>query len=153
MSSHSGWGQLRIIEGPDVLVVDDDPEQARQIAGFLDKRGIAVTMETSGPAAISAIQRDSPKVVVMDVNMPTVDGIEVTRQAMAGDVKPIIILMSGEPESGRRGASRRPSSHTTGHTFYVPRRFPSVCNARYLSATGTRPCRTNQARVMASVAW
>ena len=56
-------------------------------------------------------------------------------------------------ESGGRGASRRPSSHTTGHTFYVPRRFPSVCNARYLSATGTRPCRTNQARVMASVAW
>ncbi len=98
MSSHSGRGQLRIIEGPDVLVVDDDPEQARQIAGFLDKRGIAVTMETSGPAAISAIQRDSPKVVVMDVNMPTVDGIEVTRQAMAGDVKPIIILMSGEPD-------------------------------------------------------
>ena len=95
MSSTSGF---RIVEGPDVLVVDDDPEQARQIAGFLDKRGIAVSTETSGRAAISAIQRDSPKVVVMDVNMPTVDGIEVTRQAMAGEKTPIIILMSGEPD-------------------------------------------------------
>jgi DNA-binding response OmpR family regulator len=95
MSSINGF---RIVEGPDVLVVDDDPEQARQIAGFLDKRGIAVSTETSGRAAISAIQRDSPKVVVMDVNMPTVDGIEVTRQAMAGEKTPIIILMSGEPE-------------------------------------------------------
>src|SRR5690606_15948194 len=46
-----------------------------------------------------------------------------------------------------------PAYHTSGHTFYVPRRFPEVCIARWWSARGIRPWAWNQAMVMASLAW
>lgn len=106
MAHHPVFGGVGMKKDPQVLVVDDDPEQLRQIAGFLQSRGIAVLTELDGKAAIAAIGHHAPKVVVMDVNMPGMDGIEAARQAMGAVKRPLIILMSGEPEKIQKaGAS------------------------------------------------
>jgi CheY-like chemotaxis protein len=85
-----------------VLVVDDDPFQADQIASFLQKRGVSVTVETNGFAAVQAMKRLRPVVVVMDVKMPGLDGIEAARLASHLDPKPKIILISGYPDAVSR---------------------------------------------------
>jgi CheY-like chemotaxis protein len=105
MAHHPIFGGVGLKKDPQVLVVDDDPEQLRQIAGFLQSRGIAVLTELDGEMAISAIRHHMPKVVVMDVNMPGMDGIEAARQAMGVANRPLIILMSGEPEKIQKASA------------------------------------------------
>jgi len=58
-----------------VLIVDDDRQQAEQIASFLTRYGISVVQEDNGFAAVNTIRRVQPAVVVMDVRMPGLDGI------------------------------------------------------------------------------
>ena len=90
-----------------VLVVDDDPLQADQIASFLQEHAIPVAVETNGFAAVQAMKRLRPAVVVMDVKMPGLDGIEAARLASRLDPKPKIILISGYPDAVSRANRAR----------------------------------------------
>ena len=87
---------------PLVMIVDDDVEQAGQIAAFLSRFGIAVAMEDNGFAAINTMRRDKPAVVIMDVRMPGLDGIKAAQLAANLDYKPKIILMSGYADQVKR---------------------------------------------------
>ena len=82
-----------------VLVVDDDPIQIGQIAMFLQSQGIDVTTENNGYAAVNSIKRIRPAIVVMDVRMPGLDGIEAAKIIANLQPKPKVILVSGYPES------------------------------------------------------
>lgn len=82
-----------------VLVVDDDPIQTGQIAMFLQSQGIEVLTENNGYAAVNSIKRLAPAIVVMDVRMPGLDGIEASTLIAGLNPKPRVILMSGYPES------------------------------------------------------
>lgn len=81
-----------------VLVVDDDPLQVDQITGYLRRRGIDVRGAPDGKSALTALAVDQPAVVVMDINMPGMTGIETARQMAKLPYKPKIILVSGEPD-------------------------------------------------------
>lgn len=81
-----------------VLVVDDDPLQVEQITGYLRRRGIDVRGATDGQSALAALAVDQPAVVVMDINMPGMTGIETAREMAKLSYKPKIILVSGEPD-------------------------------------------------------
>ena len=83
-----------------VLVVDDDPIQTGQIAMFLQSQGIDVTTENNGYAAVNSIKRIRPAIVVMDVRMPGLDGIEAAK---------IIANLQPKPKS-RSGRFRFPLS-------------------------------------------
>lgn len=87
---------------PLVLIVDDDREQAEQIATFLSRFGISVTQEDNGFAAVNTMRRDKPAVVIMDVRMPGLDGIKAAQLAANLDYKPKIILMSGYADQVKR---------------------------------------------------
>lgn len=87
---------------PLVMIVDDDVEQAGQIATFLSRFGIAVAMEDNGFAAVNTMRRDKPAVVIMDVRMPGLDGIKAAQLAANLDYKPKIILMSGYADQVKR---------------------------------------------------
>jgi len=78
-----------------VLIVDDDRQQAEQIASFLTRYGISVVQEDNGFAAVNTIRRVQPAVVVMDVRMPGLDGIGAAKLAAKMEPSPRIILMSG----------------------------------------------------------
>ena len=105
MAHHPIFGRDGRRQAPRVLVVDDDPGQLRQIAGFLQSRGIPVLTELDGEEALAAIAQHAPKVVVMDVNMPGLDGIEAARLAANQGHRPLVILMSGEPSKVRQASA------------------------------------------------
>jgi two-component system response regulator MprA len=89
--------QVRTETKPRVLVVEDEPG----IAGFVRRgllfEGYAVDVATEGRAALSALRDDPPDVVVLDLMLPNIDGIEITRRVRAAEVAegrpPVPILM------------------------------------------------------------
>ena len=63
-----------------VLVVDDERSLAKLVASYLERDGYAVECAFDGAAALDAAQRTEPDVVVLDLMLPEVDGVEVCRQ-------------------------------------------------------------------------
>ncbi|MFI1991043.1 response regulator [Actinoplanes sp. NPDC020271] len=61
------------------LVVDDEPALVRAVAGYLRREGFAVTTAADGEAALHAARTIAPDVVVLDLMLPGIDGIEVCR--------------------------------------------------------------------------
>lgn len=81
-----------------VLVVDDDPAQADQIASFLRMRGIATETAGNGVEGLEAVARIAPRVVITDIDMPGMDGVAFARELRALPHPPRIIMISGEPQ-------------------------------------------------------
>jgi CheY-like chemotaxis protein len=65
---------------PRILIADDSPELRGLMAAILDSCGYLVTIAEDGLAAWEAIGRDLPSVVVLDIEMPRLDGCEVCRR-------------------------------------------------------------------------
>jgi len=63
-----------------VLVVDDEQSLAKVVASYLQRDGHEVTCAFDGPTAVDAARRQPPDVVVLDLGLPGLDGIEVCRQ-------------------------------------------------------------------------
>src|SRR3954469_20948386 len=92
-------------EAPDdvgVLIVDDQPyfrgaarEVLRALPGFH-----AVAEAASGPEAVAAVGELHPELVLLDVRMPGMDGIEAARQIKAGHPRTVVVLISIEDGAG-----------------------------------------------------
>lgn len=80
---------------PSVLVVDDDQTLRTQISTYLTSRGISCMVAEDGSHAVAALERHQPRIVLLDIRMPDITGIEVA--AITADLTPHpkIILMSG----------------------------------------------------------
>lgn len=68
---------------PRVLVVDDDPQVLRLLRVNFELEGYEVMSATNGEEALELVRGDSPDVVVCDVMMPGIDGLEVVRRLRA----------------------------------------------------------------------
>ena len=91
-----------------VLVVDDDPFAAEAFALTLEAAGMVARFETDAEGALGALEAERPDVVLLDVNMPDTDGIElagIVRQDRTRLSLPILFL-SGERDRDRRLAAR-----------------------------------------------
>ena len=75
-----------------IYVVDDDTAIARLLSVNLAARGYQVKEFNSGLQAVSNLQADDPDLVILDIMMPGIDGIEVTRQIRQVSQVPILIL-------------------------------------------------------------
>jgi two-component system response regulator MprA len=76
-----------------VLVVDDDPPLRRMLERTLVAEGFEVTVAADGGAALVAAERAAPDLIVLDVAMPVLDGVAVTRRLRAkGLPTPILML-------------------------------------------------------------
>jgi two-component system KDP operon response regulator KdpE len=75
-----------------VLVVDDDPALLRALAINLRAREYTVDVAESGAAALAAASRHPPKVVVLDLGLPDMDGVEVIEGLRGWSQAPIIVL-------------------------------------------------------------
>jgi DNA-binding response OmpR family regulator len=90
--------------GPVVLLVDDDAAIRRSVAEGLELEGFAVVPASGGRAALAAVESVSPAVVLLDLAMPDLDGLEVLRRLRErGDDLPVCIL-SARDEVGDRVA-------------------------------------------------
>jgi len=75
-----------------ILVVDDDPPSVKMTAFLLREEGYEVLTADNGRRALELVQSDAPDLVIMDVMMPHIDGLEVTRRIRQTTDVPIIIL-------------------------------------------------------------
>lgn len=84
-----------------VLLVDDDPHIRQLLAFAFDKAGFAVAEAGDGEAALDAVARMAPDLVVLDINMPRMDGLEVCRRLRSQDEVPVLFLSSRDDEFDR----------------------------------------------------
>src|SRR5437870_8580485 len=87
-----------------ILVVEDDPDIAHLVARYLDKGGFTTELAASGRDAITAISQRRPDLLVLDLMLPHVDGLEVCRVVRANSetaALPIIMLTARAEESER----------------------------------------------------
>jgi DNA-binding response OmpR family regulator len=77
---------------PNVLVVDDDPTISEVVGGYLERAGFTVRHAADGQAGLEAAQVSPPDLVVLDVMLPGLDGIEVCRRLRRVSDVPIIML-------------------------------------------------------------
>jgi DNA-binding response OmpR family regulator len=81
-----------------VLVAEDDPRQAEGVRRYLVAEGYEPTVVTDGRAAIDAARRDRPDLLILDVMMPRVDGLDVCRVLRAESDLPILMLTARAAE-------------------------------------------------------
>jgi two-component system, OmpR family, KDP operon response regulator KdpE len=84
-----------------VLVVDDEPALLRAVGAALKARGYEVDTATTGQAAIDAVALEAPDLVVLDLGLPDLDGIEVSRRLRQWSDVPIVVL-SAEGSENRK---------------------------------------------------
>jgi signal transduction histidine kinase/CheY-like chemotaxis protein len=80
---------------PRILVVDDEPHVVQIFQDLLAQRGYEVTSSTNGDDAIVKVTQGNFDLVLTDINLPGVDGLEVVRAAKAADKDTCVILITG----------------------------------------------------------
>ena len=84
---------MKIENGPRVLVVDDEPSIVDAVATSLRYEGFTVDEAVTGRKALAQAQEDPPDLVILDVMLPDLDGIEVTRRLRADGIRvPVLFL-------------------------------------------------------------
>src|SRR6476620_3343632 len=82
-----------------VLVVEDEPTIAASVAARLRAAGFAVDVAHDGPTAVAQALEVPPGVVVLDVMLPGVDGLEVCRRLHARRPVPVLMLTARDAET------------------------------------------------------
>jgi two-component system OmpR family response regulator len=84
-----------------ILVVDDDPHIRQLLVFALGKAGLATLEAGDGEEAVALITALKPDLVILDINMPRMDGLEVCRRVRATSNLPILFLSSRDDEIDR----------------------------------------------------
>ncbi len=86
-----------------ILVVDDEPTIAEVVARYLEREGYETRTAADGPSAVAAAAIRRPDLVVLDIMLPGLDGLEVMRrlQEDAEERVPVILLTAKSEESDR----------------------------------------------------
>jgi two-component system, OmpR family, alkaline phosphatase synthesis response regulator PhoP len=103
-----------------ILVVDDDAKIVRLVRTYLERDGFAVVTAADGPAALDAIERHRPALVVLDLMLPELDGRAVIRAVRGDDeaaATPILVL------SARGSTIDRIAGLEDGADDYLPKPF------------------------------
>ena len=87
-----------------VLVVDDEAPIRRYLRAALGAQGLTVYESASGLEAINAVLSHRPDIIILDLGLPDIDGIEVTRRLREWSQTPIIILSVREAEQDKIAA-------------------------------------------------
>jgi len=86
---------------PTILIVDDEPKILRLVHDFLAAAGFGVTTARTGDEALMRVRTEVPDLVVLDLGLPGLDGLDVTRAIRrAGDL-PIIMLTARDDETDK----------------------------------------------------
>jgi DNA-binding response OmpR family regulator len=100
-----------------ILVVDDDPKIVALVRTYLERERFDVVTAGDGAAALEAIDAYQPRLVVLDLMLPEVDGLSVIRRARAMGETPILVL------SARGAVGDRIVGLSEGADDYLPKPF------------------------------
>jgi two-component system KDP operon response regulator KdpE len=78
--------------GERILVVEDDRSVTRVVSAALRARGYAVAAAATGQSCLAAVERDDPAVVLLDLGLPDIDGVDLCRQLRGWSSVPIIVV-------------------------------------------------------------
>lgn len=95
---HKATATLTNQQRPDhrsVFIVDDDRGQRQEIADLLRYRGFSVVEFETGDGALNEVARCKPQLVLMDIRMPGLGGIQATKAMMSSSLNTKVILMTG----------------------------------------------------------
>lgn len=84
-----------------VLIVEDEVKIARLVRDYLRQAGFAVIEAADGPTGLAMARAERPDMIVLDLGLPGMDGLDVTRQLRATSSVPIIMLTARTDESDR----------------------------------------------------
>ncbi|HEX2922956.1 MAG TPA: response regulator [Chloroflexota bacterium] len=90
--------------GAHILVVDDEPGILRAVRIVLDRRGFRVHEAASGMEALDSYKRQRPDLILLDLGLPDIEGLEVIRQIRATSSVPIVVLSVRETEQDKVAA-------------------------------------------------
>lgn len=89
---------------PTILVVEDDPEVRTFVTATLDAHGYAHQSASTGREAIALAATSAPDIILLDLGLPDIDGIEVVRAIRAWSVVPIIVVSARSEDADKIGA-------------------------------------------------
>jgi CheY-like chemotaxis protein/anti-sigma regulatory factor (Ser/Thr protein kinase) len=104
-------------ESSHILIVDDSPTQLRQMQMVLEKDGFSVQTAVDGKDAFAAIQADPPRMVVTDLQMPEMNGLELVAAITESMPSIPVILTTSEGSEDIAARALR-----AGASSYVPKR-------------------------------
>lgn len=117
-----------------ILVVDDDPNLARLVEAYLQRAGYRVAVAGDGLTALKKIRELEPDLIVLDLMLPQLDGMAVTRLVKEDSAVPILIL------SARGSAGERAAGLDGGADDYLGKPFdPGELVARVRSVLRRSP--------------
>ncbi len=83
-----------------ILVVDDEPEIVKMVGRLMEGKGHRVSTARDGEEALAAVERERPDLLIIDLNLPKLDGFEVTRRLRAASATrelPIVMMTAAFP--------------------------------------------------------
>jgi DNA-binding response OmpR family regulator len=86
---------------PRILVVDDEPKIVRLVRDYLEHAGFAVIVARDGREALMRAGSEHPDLVVLDLGLPGLDGLDVTRSLRRSSAVPLIMLTARDSETDR----------------------------------------------------
>ena len=84
-----------------ILVIEDEPKIARLARDYLEHAGMRVVTAGDGKAGLKAVQQEKPDLVVLDLRLPDLDGLDVARILRQGSAVPIVMLTARAEESDK----------------------------------------------------
>src|SRR5438128_5772171 len=95
------FGRERLAPRQRILVVEDEMQIARTLRDYLEVAGYEVTVVGDGGAALASARGERPDLVVLDLGLPTIDGLDVARELRRTATTPIVMLTARGEESDR----------------------------------------------------
>ena len=84
-----------------ILVVDDEPKIVQHVRDYLERAGFAVSTARDGNEALMRAHQERPDLIVLDLGLPQLDGLEVTRRLRRDSGVPIIMLTARDDETDK----------------------------------------------------
>ena len=86
---------------PRILVVDDEPKIVRLVRDYLEHAGFGVIVARDGREALMRVRSERPDLIVLDLGLPELDGLDVTRALRRDSAVPLIMLTARDSETDR----------------------------------------------------
>lgn len=112
------WNFQKSIKGSEILVVDDNRINQKVLARVLEANGYEISFADDGPQALAVVAQRQPDLILLDVQMPTMDGFEVCRRLKADEKTrdvPVVFITATDTVEGKV------KGFNVGASDYIPR--------------------------------